>query len=158
MWELQNKCENGNKILRNLCQQMEGVCHMRRNDIWSSVLRTWCTDCIGSQKKINYMSYVLTNTYYFFIPFYANYIMKYMLCVKCKKNKTIREEFQYCIVCRDETGMCWRCTKKPCYEAGGQKYDCCSECIIILDGACIKCGKPSNGTGTKLCIECESNQ
>lgn len=81
-----------------------------------------------------------------------------MLCIKCKENNTIGEEFQYCIVCRDETGMCWRCTKEKRHTILGELRDCCRACLIIEDGACTKCGGPSDGTDSKVCFECKPDQ
>ena len=81
-----------------------------------------------------------------------------MLCVKCGKLETIRDEFKYCIVCRDETGRCWRCTENPRYETHGELQDCCRDCLIILDGACVKCGGPSDGTDTHVCYTCDPQE
>ena len=81
-----------------------------------------------------------------------------MLCTRCKKINTIREEFKYCIVCRDETGMCWRCTKNPRYRIRGDLQDCCKSCLILLDGKCLKCGGPAEGTDDKICYTCKPSE
>ena len=71
------------------------------------------------------------------------------LCEKCKKKATPYEDFKLCIGCRDKTGLCWRCNENPRYDGKRQKYDCCRECLLELDGKCKKCGEPGDPEGVK---------